>query len=231
MNARATPFLKWLDEWYGELGSLDLRRELRDPAGAAICAQDLTDGYCSQGNLASPRLATLVKPIAALFQHAYDLGVRNFVLIQDAHSEHAAEFKTFPPHCIRGTSEARTVDALRKLPFADEFFIAKKNSLHPALATDFERWLDTHQDLDTFIVVGNCTDLSAYQLAMHLKLRANARDRSCRVVVPANAVDTYDLSVPAAGKLGTLPHDGELLQRVFLYHLALNGITVVKQVD
>lgn len=223
-------FTRWLDDWCANLPDFDLKSKIKDPACAAVCSEDIVNGFCFEGNLASPRVASLVEPIVKIFKQTYELGVRNYVLVQDAHNEHAVEFKSFPPHCVRGTHESETVDALRKLPFSGEFVIVKKNSLHPALDTDLNRWLDTHQDLDTFIVVGDCTDLCTYQLAMHIKLRANARDVARRVVVPANAVDTYDLPVAAAAKIGALPHDADLMHRIFLYHMALNGIDVVKQI-
>ncbi len=223
-------FIRWLDEWYAELEALDLKRELHNPQCAAICSADLVNGFCREGNLASPQVAAIIPPIALLFQRAYALGVRNFVLVQDTHSEHASEFRAFPPHCVRGTHEAETVDELRNLAFADKFVIVKKNSLHPAIGTEMNRWLDNHQDLDTVIVVGDCTDLCTYQLAMHLKLRSDSRDHICRVLVPANAVATYDLPVAAAIKAGAMPHDSALLHRLFLYHMALNGVQVVKQI-
>ncbi len=223
-------FLKWLDEWFAGLKPFDLKREVTDPACAAICSADIVNGFCYEGNLASPRVAAIVEPIAKLFREAYTLGVRNFVLVQDTHSEHASEFRTYPPHCVRGTPESETVAALRELPFSSEFVIVRKNSLHPAIGTDLNRWLDNHQDLDTFVVVGDCTDLCTYQLAMHLKLRTDSRDLERRVIVPANAVDTFDMPVATAAKVGALPHDGDLMHRLFLYHMALNGIQVVKQI-
>jgi nicotinamidase-related amidase len=225
-----TAFFKWLDEWFAGLKSPELKRVVGDPACAAICSADIVNGFCYEGNLASPRVAAIVDPVVKLFREAHNLGVRNFVLVQDTHSDHASEFKTFPPHCIRGTREAETVDALRELPFADEFVIVRKNSLHPAIGTDLNRWLDNHEDLDTFVVVGDCTDLCTYQLAMHLKLWTDSRDLVRRVIVPANAVDTYDLPVAAAAKLGALPHDADVMHKIFLYHMALNGIQVVKEI-
>ncbi len=223
-------FLKWLDEWYAGLKDFNLKREVQDPACAAVCSEDLINGFCYEGNLASPRVEAIVDPIVKIFKDTYTLGVRNYVLVQDSHTEHAAEFKSFPPHCIRGTSESQTVSALRALPFSSEFFVIKKNSLHPAIDTELNRWLENHQDLDTFIVVGDCTDLCTYHLALYIKLRANARDWTRRVIVPANAVDTYDLSVAAASKTGAMPHDADLMHELFLYHMALNGIQVVKAI-
>ncbi len=105
-----------------------------------------------------------------------------------------------------------------------------KNSISSDLGTGLSSWLDQHPEVTTFIVVGDCTDLCVYQAAMYLRLRANALGlKSVRVVVPANAVQTYDLPVTTATELGILPHDGDLLHRLFLYHMALNGIEVVAQ--
>jgi hypothetical protein len=84
--------------------------------------------------------------------------------------------------------------------------------------------------VQTAIVVGNCTDLCVYQLAMHLRLRHNARNLpEMTVIVPANAVDTYDLPVAAAAALGVMPHPADFFHQVFLYHMALNGIQVVRE--
>ena len=62
---------------------------------------------------------------------------------------------------------------------------------------------------------------------MHLKLRANAQNQKSRVILPADCVDTYDLPVEVARQIGAVPHDGDLLHYVFLYHMLLNGIEVV----
>jgi len=57
--------------------------------------------------------------------------------------------------------------------------------------------------------MGNCTDLCVYNLAMHLRLRANAYNlRHQRVILPANCVNTYDLSVKQAEDLDILLHWG-----------------------
>ena len=47
-------------------------------------------------------------------------------------------------------------------------------------------------------------------------------------IVPANAVDTYHLPVETAEAIGAMAHHGEFFHQVFLYHMALNGIEVVR---
>ena len=188
-------------------------------------------GFCSQGNLASPRVARLVPPVVELFRLAHDAGIRLFVLAQDTHSEEAPEFRSFPPHCVRGTEESQTIPELQGLPFSSEFVIVEKNSLHPAIGTGLDQWLEARPELRDLIVVGDCTDLCTYNLAMYLRLRANAYGLADqRVILPANAVDTYDLPMEVARDSGAFAHPGDFFHNVFLYHMASNGIQVVRAV-
>ena len=119
--------------------------------------------------------------------------MRNFVLTQDTHEPDAVEFAQFPPHCVRGTWEAETVEAFTALPFfdADDWSCKRIRSTRASIPVCNE-WLEAHPEVDTFIVVGDCTDLCTYQLAMHLRLDANASQLPRRVIVPANCVQTYD---------------------------------------
>ena len=50
------------------------------------------------------------------------------------------------------------------------------------------------------------------------------------IIVPADCVDTYDLPVETAERVGALPHDANLLHPLFLYHMALNGALVVRNI-
>jgi nicotinamidase-related amidase len=228
MADESKPFLDWLVRWEAHLPELNAEEIISDPAQAALISVDLTNGFCCEGPLASPRVAAIVPAAVRLFRRAYDLGVRHFLLLQDTHDEDALEFSAYPPHAVAGTAESETIDELQGLPFADLFVIMPKNSVSCDIGTDLGPWLEAHPAVTTFIVVGDCTDICVYLAAMHLRLRANVLGlRDVRVVMPADCVQTYDLPVETAEELGALPHDGDLLHQVFLYHMALNGIQVV----
>jgi len=221
-------FLNHLDRWMTDRPTLTLRKAAPDPARAAVMCVDIINGFCTVGPLASPRVQGIVKPIVALFKAAHKHGVEHFVLTQDTHDPNAIEFGAYPPHCVRDTAESETAPELLKLPFADRFVTLPKNSISSAHATGLDAWLEAHPSVDTFIVVGDCTDLCTYQLAMHLRLRANAAQRAgVRVIVPMNCVQTYDTPVKVAEKLGIPAHDGDLLHAVFLHNMASNGVEVV----
>ncbi len=221
-------FLDWLTRWEAELPAIPLESVVREPSRTAILSVDLIKGFCTIGPLASPRVAGIIPAVVRLFERVYNLGVRHFLLTQDTHDPDSVEFGAFPAHCVVGTPESETVDELRALPFSDLLMVIPKKSISSSIGTELGSWLDGHPAVNTFIVVGDCTDLCVYQAAMYLRLRANVKGlRDFRVVVPADSVQTYDLPVETALQLGALPHDGDLLHRIFLYSMALNGIEVV----
>ncbi len=234
--AGSRPFLAWLVDWYNSrpvLPMAELTVGTDTPRDrVAVLAVDVTSGFCSEGPLASERVGRIVEPITRLFQRAYDLGVRHFILPQDTHSADAVEFSSFPPHCVRGTAEPATVPELRSLPFSDLFMVIEKDTISSDIATGLDEWLDAHPEIKTFVVAGDCTDFCVYQLAMHLRLRANAlKLRDVRVIVPFDCVDTFDIPMDVAQQIGAMPHHGDLLHLVFLYSMAQNGVEVVAEVS
>jgi nicotinamidase-related amidase len=229
---QSNEFLSALVQWERTLPALswsDLRDEAQQGRVALLCV-DMINGFCHEGALSSPRVEGIIPAVVAAFQGAYAIGVRDFVLPQDCHTHNAVEFADFPPHCEVGTSEANTIPELANLPFADLYTIFPKNSINAFINTSLTPWLDEHRNLSAAVVVGDCTDLCVYQLAMNLKLYANAYNLKMRVIVPENAVQTYDMPVETANAIGALPHDGDFLHLLFLYHMRLNGIEVVRQI-
>jgi nicotinamidase-related amidase len=219
----------WVADWFDQIASHPFDEIVPDPAHAAVFCTDMTVGFCRKGALASERVGALAGPVTELFRLAHGKGVRRFVLTQDTHHPQTPEFAAWPVHCVRGTEESETIPELAALPFARDFVVFEKNSLSPQDGTGFDAWFDANADLTAAIVAGDCTDLCVHQLAMHLRLRANALNRApFEVIVPANAVDTYDLPPDRAHGAGATPHPGDFFHQVFLYHMALNGIRVVR---
>ena len=230
LAAQAGPFLDFLEQWMAGLPEMALSEAVPDPSRAAIISVDVTRGFCFEGPLSSPRVAGIVAPIRELFARAWEHGVRQIVLSQDTHEAEAVEFAQWPAHCVRGTPEAETVEEFRSLPFFEHIALIEKNSIATGLNSEMNAWLADHPELDTFIVVGDCTDLCTYQLAMYLRLDANERQVQRRVILPENCVQTYDMPVETARQVGALPHPGDLIHAFFLYHMQLNGVEVVSRI-
>lgn len=220
----------FVTEWLDTLTDATLADVAPDPDVTAVFSADMINGFVHEGPLASDRVKALASPVVSVFQAAWDHGVREFVLLQDTHDPSTPEFRAYPPHCVAGTLESSTIADLADLPFHDNFTIVEKNSLNPAVKTTFDAWLDAHSSIENAIVVGDCTDLCTYQLAMHLRMRANAlNSQKFDVIVPANAVDTFD--IPAKGAEVGQAHPGDFFHHVFLYHMMSNGIRIVRSLS
>ncbi len=230
MENTAQAFLTYLDDWKAALPVLDGPTLFAKPEQAAILSVDMTNAFSREGNLASPRVAALISPVTRLFQLAWDAGVRQITLLQDCHTPDAHEFNAYAPHAVCGSSESEAVDEIKALPFYEQLVTFRKNSVAAEKNTGLDDWIASHPGLSTFIVVGNCTDICVYALVMHLRTWANAYDRNWRVIVPADCVDTYDLPMETARTIGAMPHPGDLMHAIFLYHMALNGIEIVKKI-
>ena len=234
VETESLPFLHWLNGWLDARPTADLRQlifQAGGPQNVAVLSVDMIAGFCTTGPLASPRVQALAAPISRLMTAAYETGIRDCVLAQDSHPPDSPEFHAFPPHCVAGTAEAETVPEFQALPFFREMAVHPKQSLSAFHGTNLDSWLRDRPHLTTFIVVGDCTDLCTYNLALGLRLRANAAGEHPYIVVPTDCVDTYDLPLETAQSLGALPHPGDTLHAVFLYHLALNGVHVVKTIE
>lgn len=230
MTGKEDDFSLYLKEWVAVLPEMDGGSLFESPEETAIMCVDVVNGFCTSGPLASSRMAAIVHPIVKLFQQAWKVGCRNLFLIQDTHEPDAVEFGAFPPHCVRGTQEAETVSEIKALPFFDQITILEKNSIDSGLNTGLDAWITAHPQVQTYIVIGDCTDLCTYQLAMHLRVSANALQIQRRVLVPANCTDTYDTPIQIAQEIGAFAHPTDFFHNTFLYHMALNGVEIIKEI-
>jgi nicotinamidase-related amidase len=210
-----------IDRWFDQLPQVALTEIVADPAATALFAVDMTMGI-----RAAERLAL---PVATLFQAADALGVRDFVLLQERRDTRDLEFSSFQSHGTQAHSEIEAVSALRRLPFAASLTVIPKHSMHPAIGTGLSRWLAEHPNLRTVIVVGVGTDQGVYQTAMYLRMRADALNlANFTVVVPTSLVDPGGRPAAASATDNPLATNGHPYHQLFLSHLALHGVRLVR---
>lgn len=92
---------------------------------------DMVNGFVKEGALADPAIGACSKPIAQLIEALHS----RVIFVNDTHEEDAAEFQSFPVHCLRGSREAQVVDEL--LPHADE--VLEKNASVQRLLPDLPK--------------------------------------------------------------------------------------------
>lgn len=224
----STEIPPFVARWLETVPAARLDEVASNPTAAAIFAADIINGFLREGALSSERIDGITGPVLKLVQRAWGSGIRDFVFLQDTHPADSPEFEAYPAHAIAGTRESEMIPELAELPFANHFAVIQKNSLHPAIDTEFDAWLDAHPNLRTAIVIGDCTDLCVTALAMHLRLRANARSvQGFQVIVPMDCVDTFDIPDDPELPPGAA-HPAEFFHAVWLYHLASNNIRIVR---
>lgn len=187
-----------------------------DPSETALIVVDMVKGFTSVGPLKSPRIEALIPQIAKIMRKCIEKNI-SIVFLDDAHSKNCPEFEYFPPHCIKGTEQSEVVDELKRI---NNYIYIPKNSTDGFLEPKFQCWLKNNCQIKTFIVVGDCTDICVLQFILTLKANFNRINKQSRIIIPWNAVDTYN----------TAFHNADLMNVFALYNLKLNGSEIVERI-
>lgn len=182
----------------------------------ALIIIDMINGFAREGALQSPRVEALIPAVAALSQECSKRGIAK-VAFADNHTQASPEFGSYPAHCLAGTSESEIVDELKSI---GGYQLIPKNSTNGFLEDDFAKWMEQNSRIRNFIVAGDCTDICIQQFAVTLKTWFNRKNELSRIIVPIDAVDTYDLGL----------HGADLLNASVLFSMQINGIELVSGV-
>ena len=174
---------------------------------------DINNGFAKGGSLYSPRIENLINPIVK-FTKSVEKNIKSIIAFTDYHTKESIELLSYPTHCMKDTIECEIVDELKSI---DNIKIIKKNSTNGFFALNDLNFNNT----DNIIIIGDCTDICIYQLAITLKSYFNQNNINKHIIVPINLVDTYNIDNV---------HPAELLNIVFLNSMIQNGIKVVKEI-
>lgn len=183
----------------------------------ALIIVDMINGFAREGVLSSPRVEAVIPEITKLSKLVDEIGGSKLAFA-DCHSDLSPEFDSYPPHCMEGTPEGEIVDEIKEI---GGYTLITKNSTNGFLEEEFQKWLKENQDINAFIITGDCTDICVQQFSITLKTWFNMQNKKVRIIVPLNAVETYDLGV----------HNGELMNLMAQYNMMINGIEIVKAVE
>jgi nicotinamidase-related amidase len=209
---------KALNEIYDMLHSVKSISLQELPAEkTALIMVDLINGFTREGALQSAKVEGILNEVVKLQQASIDKGIE-ILAFADSHNEASPEFESYPPHCLIGTSEEEIVIELQQV---GGYQLIRKNSTNGFLEEEFQKWLSEKQDIDSFIIVGDCTDICIQQFAVTLKCWFNKENKKARVIVPIDLVETYDLG----------SHNGDLVQLMALYNMTINGVEVVQTIE
>ncbi|MBF0298899.1 MAG: cysteine hydrolase [Oligoflexia bacterium] len=177
---------------------------------------DMINGFTREGPLRSPYIELLIPEILEVQKVCNKLGIAT-IAFADNHDPNSPEFETYPAHCILGTSEAEIVDEIKEVGKLGKYTLIAKNSTNAFLEDKFQEWLMIKQEINTFLITGDCSDICIEQLATTLKAWFNKQNKKSRIIVPLNAIDTYDFGL----------HNRDLMNILALYNMQKNGVEIV----
>ena len=151
---------------------------------------DMVNGFVKEGVLHDEHIKGAIPEQIKLIKKMLEEG-EGFAFIKDCHTEDCVEFKTFPPHCIKGTSEAELVDELKI--FEEEAFVYEKNSTSAMFAPNLIEHLNLMENLEEVIGVGCCTDICDLNFFIPLKNYFNQMNRDVTIFAVKNGMDTYHI--------------------------------------
>ena len=186
------------------------------PDKTVLVIVDMVNGFVKKGDMSSERVYGINERIARFSQQCTQAGIAK-IAFADCHTPESPEFASYPVHCLSTSEESEITEEIAK---TGGYTLIKKNSTNGFLEPSFQQKLQQIPQADTFIVVGDCTDICIQQFAVTLKTDFNRRNVYSRVVVPACLVETYD---------GGL-HNGDLMNIISLYGMFLNGIELVTEI-
>lgn len=212
--------MKAIERIEQELKGKTIDLESLDKDKTALLVIDMVVGFVYSGALSSPRVAAIVKNIAELNKKTK--GYKKLFFL-DNHEKDSQEFMYFPSHCVKGTDEAELISELKtECSDGPETYYVEKNSTNGFNSKGFQGWLEKYEDkVDNFIITGCVTDICVLQFALSLKAYFNENNKNKRVIVPMNAVETYEGS----------SHDGYLMNLFALYNMHISGIEVVEKIN
>jgi nicotinamidase-related amidase len=163
---------------------------------------DMVNGFAKKGALYSPQIEGLIFEIGRVMQICIDRGIPIVALADNN-----------PIHCGYNSKESEIVDEYRGL-----CRVFNKNSINGYLEEEFCEWLKAHQNIDTFIVVGDCTDICISSFVMTAQADFDRKNRDSSVIVLTRGVETFD--IPGV-------HDGDFYQMLGLMYMSSNGVRLV----
>ena len=166
-----------------------MNKNLKDTQKMLIVV-DLVKGFVTEGAMADKYIQHIVPESKRLVESYLKKG-DPVMYIKDCHEKNSAEFNHFPEHCLRGTKEAEMVDEL--LTYENDTIVVEKNATGGAIfVRSFVETMEQLNKIDEVVIIGCCTDICVLNLAIELQCYFDQHNRNATIVVPKNAVETYD---------------------------------------
>ena len=150
---------------------------------------DMVKGFLEPGHnlFCGDDARTIIPNVQELLNKEVSAGSR-ILFINDNHEVDDLEFKIFPVHCVKGTSEPDVIPEL--VSFITPQNVIPKTRYSGFFNTDLEQRLARLKP-DKLIICGVCTDICV------LHTTSDARNRDYNVEIPKDSVASFDVDAHA----------------------------------
>ena len=149
---------------------------------------DMVNGFVNQGALADKKINKVTPVIEELIKKAIKKDI-DIVAFKDCHEINDAEFKLFPPHCIKGSVESELIPELKKYQY--NMININKNTTNGFITKQFQM-LARAQDYDKVYVTGCCTDICVQSFVESYLEYIKENNKNTQINVIENACYTFD---------------------------------------
>ncbi len=151
---------------------------------------DTTNAFAREGLLADPYVLHTVSELVRIAKIAITDEKGKLMFIIDFHTKESVEFDRYPEHSIEGTNEVKVISELT--PYTKDALIFRKNSTSAMFVNNFIETILKMNNLEEVIIMGWDTDICVMNLAIPLQNLFDELNRRVKIIVPKNAVETYD---------------------------------------
>ena len=180
---------------------------------------DMVNGFVNEGVLHDKHINVIIPEQIKLIEK-FKKENEGIAFIKDTHTKDSAEFKTFPCHCIEGTSESMLVPELQV--YEKDALVYPKNSTSAMFAKGMIRDLESLENLEEVIGIGCCTDICVTNFLIPLKNYFNENNKDITIFAIKNMMDTYH--IPGI-------HDREEYENMAYKLMAQAGIILVNDIN
>ncbi|KGN03024.1 isochorismatase [Clostridium novyi A str. 4570] len=194
----------------------ELDTKLLKKENTALVIVDMVNGFAKKGNLMSSRINNIIPSVLNTTNICYERGFK-ILAFNDEHSEESIEFNEYPIHCLKGAWESELIDELKKF---EDIKIIGKNSTNGFMEEEFQSWISLNENINNFVVVGNCTDICVMQFVMTLKSYFNKKNEDVNIFIPIDSVETFH----------SKEHNGDLMNIFAIYNMSINGVKIMSNI-
>lgn len=178
---------------------------------------DMVKGFVTEGVMHDEYIGRTIEEQRKLIKK-FKKENQGIALVGEGHTKDCAEFKTFPEHCVLGTSEADFVEGISE--FEEDAKVYRKNSTSALFAPGLMKDIEEMENLEEIVVCGCCTDICVLNFVIPLKNYFNQINKDVKIFVVENATETY----------GAPNHNREEYNEMAYKLMKQSGIEVVKNI-